>query len=124
MDTAQDPPTPQPVLTAAVLQAWTIRLLGAVALLDAYYGWWTPSGEAIAIIGGVVAVLYSSVVEAVGWFVHNRVTPTAKAERQIAVALATPPPVDEQADAAFVQARYAQRREATAALDLGTPPRQ
>lgn len=67
----------EPVLTAATVQAWLVRLLGGAAVLTGYFGWWNPSGDTILVIAGFGAVIFSCAQEAIGWFVRSKVTPQA-----------------------------------------------
>jgi hypothetical protein len=125
MDTAQsDPvpadPTPQPVMTVEWWKATVTSLaLLTVSVLTAF-GTWTPTQEQITAVTAAGAGLIAILFPLIAYFVHNRVTPVATANRAITAALYTPVPTDA-ADEAFLADRKAKRDEAQRQL-LGLAP--
>lgn len=70
--------TPEPVLKNAVVVGIVMQVLGVVAGLTSYYGWWSPSSEELLLWASAFGVLAGLVIYIQGWFVRKQVTPTSK----------------------------------------------
>lgn len=117
VDPLNPDPVPQPVLTVEWFKATVTGGITAVATVAIAMGWWNPTKEQLIAIGGLGTWLVLTIFPLVAYFVHNRVTPTATANKAIAVALATPVPDPlEEANAAFMAERMQKRADADAAL--------
>lgn len=66
---------PEPVLKNAIATGLALQVLGVVAGLTSYYGWWTPTSEELMLWAGAFGVLAGLVLYIQGWLVRKRVTP-------------------------------------------------
>jgi hypothetical protein len=93
---------PGPVLTKDAIEKGIVSVLSSVALLTARYGWWSPSGEDVLTIAGVIGSVYAFLGLVASFFTREQVRPEADVQKAI-----------EQGVAERLAARDAQRAQVT-----------